>query len=145
MYILKPTLNYGFFFLTILPVMTALKYFSKKKVVPIDERIECPGFKEALHIKIVKVSYNIIICTDSLSSILALQRACVTSGFVNKTKVDFLKAKHLVGLSWVKAHVGNEVNDLADEQAKLATIIGEDYTTSESHNHSSKENLKNTL
>ncbi|GBM98278.1 hypothetical protein AVEN_136176-1, partial [Araneus ventricosus] len=31
-------------FLTILPVMTALKGFSKKKVVPIDERIECPGF-----------------------------------------------------------------------------------------------------
>ncbi|GBM67853.1 hypothetical protein AVEN_127536-1 [Araneus ventricosus] len=55
------------------------------------------------------------------------ERACVTSGFVNKAKVDFLKAKHLVGLSWVKAHVGNEVNDLADEHAKLATIIGEDH------------------
>ncbi|GBN16353.1 hypothetical protein AVEN_181108-1, partial [Araneus ventricosus] len=44
MKILKPTLNYGLLFLTILPVMAALKCFSKKKVVPIDERIECPGF-----------------------------------------------------------------------------------------------------
>ncbi|GBN16355.1 hypothetical protein AVEN_181110-1 [Araneus ventricosus] len=127
MNIFKPTLNYGLLFTTIVPAMTGLKYLSKKKLFPTDERIEFPGFKEALHIKIVKVSYNIIIYTDSLSSILALQRACLRSGFVNKAKVDFLKAKHLVGLSWVKARVGNEGNDLADQQAKLSTIIGEDY------------------
>ncbi|GBO07704.1 hypothetical protein AVEN_102079-1 [Araneus ventricosus] len=76
--------------------------------------------------KIVKVSYNTNIYNDSLSSILALQRACSRSGFVNKDKVDFLKAKHLVDLSWVEAHVGNESNDMADQHAKLATIIGED-------------------
>ncbi|GBM67856.1 hypothetical protein AVEN_127538-1 [Araneus ventricosus] len=63
---------------------------------------------------------------DSLSSILALQRACSRCGFVNKAKVDFLKAKHLVGLFWVKARVGNEGNDLAEQHA-LPTIIGEDY------------------
>ncbi|GBM99600.1 hypothetical protein AVEN_99697-1 [Araneus ventricosus] len=127
MNIFKPTLNYGLLFLTIVPAMTGLKYLSKKKLFPTDERLECPGFKEALHIKIVKVSYNINIYTDSLSSILALQTACLRSGFVNKTKVDFLKAKHLVDLSWVKAHAGNVGNDLADQQAKLAIIIGEDY------------------
>ncbi|GBM33222.1 hypothetical protein AVEN_28215-1 [Araneus ventricosus] len=35
------------------------------------------------------------------------------------------KAKNMVGLSWVKAHVGIPGNELADQQAKLAiTSVG---------------------
>ncbi|GBN35783.1 hypothetical protein AVEN_79535-1 [Araneus ventricosus] len=66
--------------------------------------------------------------TDSLSSMLALQSASSRSNFVNKAKNDLYKAKNLVGLSWVKAHVGIQGNELADQQAKLATTTGEELS-----------------
>ncbi|GBO24006.1 hypothetical protein AVEN_204144-1 [Araneus ventricosus] len=48
---------------------------------------------------------TINIYTDSLSSIAALKSASSRSGFVNSIKKDLSQLKHLVGLSWVKAHI----------------------------------------
>ncbi|GBN70217.1 hypothetical protein AVEN_271441-1 [Araneus ventricosus] len=69
---------------------------------------------------------TINIYTDSLSSIAALKSASSRSGFVNNIKKDLSQLKHLVGLSWVKAHIGIQGNELADQQAKLATTTGID-------------------
>ncbi|GBN43178.1 Putative protein in type-1 retrotransposable element R1DM [Araneus ventricosus] len=69
---------------------------------------------------------SINIHTDSLSSIAAIKSASARSSFVNNIKQDLVKIKHLVGLSWVKAHVGIQGNELADQQAKLATTTGVD-------------------
>ncbi|GBM43866.1 hypothetical protein AVEN_256738-1 [Araneus ventricosus] len=69
---------------------------------------------------------SINIHTDSLSSIAAIKSASTRSSFVNNIKQDLVKIKHLVGLSWVKAHVGIQGNKLADQQAKLATTTGVD-------------------
>ncbi|GBO15902.1 hypothetical protein AVEN_98154-1 [Araneus ventricosus] len=76
----------------------------------------------------VSENSKINLYTDSLSSILALQSASSRTNFVNKAKTDLFKAKNLVGLSWVKAHVGIQGNELADQQAKLATITGEELS-----------------
>ncbi|GBN96047.1 hypothetical protein AVEN_14124-1 [Araneus ventricosus] len=76
----------------------------------------------------VSENSKINLYTDSLSSILALQSASSRSNFVNKDKTDIFKAKNLVGLSWVKAHVGIQGNELADQQAKLATTTGEELS-----------------
>ncbi|GBN53833.1 hypothetical protein AVEN_179728-1 [Araneus ventricosus] len=69
---------------------------------------------------------TINIHTDSLSSIAALKSASARSGFANNIKKDLFQRKHLVGLSWVKAHIGIQGNELADQQAKLATTTGVD-------------------
>ncbi|GBN14594.1 Putative protein in type-1 retrotransposable element R1DM [Araneus ventricosus] len=69
---------------------------------------------------------SINIHTDSLSSIAAIKSASARSSFVNNIKQDLVKIKHLVGLSWIKAHVGIQGNELADQQAKLATTTGVD-------------------
>ncbi|GBM16032.1 hypothetical protein AVEN_108616-1 [Araneus ventricosus] len=69
-------------------------------------------------------NYKINIHTDSLSSILAIQSANSRSGFVYSVKQDIFKARHLVGLSWVKAHVGIPGNEWADQQAKSAINLG---------------------
>nr|GBO31944.1 hypothetical protein AVEN_141718-1 [Araneus ventricosus] len=69
---------------------------------------------------------TINIHTDSLSSISALKSASARYGFVNNIKKDLFQLKHLVGLSWVKAHIGIQDNELADQQAKLATTTGVD-------------------
>ncbi|GBL73961.1 hypothetical protein AVEN_26178-1, partial [Araneus ventricosus] len=69
---------------------------------------------------------SINIHTDSLSSIAAIKSASARSSFVNNIKQDLVKIEHLVGLSWVKVHVGIQGNELADQQAKLATTTGVD-------------------
>ncbi|GBM71368.1 hypothetical protein AVEN_4670-1 [Araneus ventricosus] len=69
-------------------------------------------------------NYKINIHTDSLSSILAIQSANSRSEFVYSVKQDIFKARHLVGLSWVKAHVGIPGNEWADQQAKSAINLG---------------------
>ncbi|GBL86289.1 hypothetical protein AVEN_187265-1 [Araneus ventricosus] len=54
----------------------------------------------------VKEKVKVNINTDSLSSISAINNANARSGFINKVKPNIFKAKNMVGLSWVKAHVG---------------------------------------
>ncbi|GBL83728.1 Retrovirus-related Pol polyprotein from type-1 retrotransposable element R1 [Araneus ventricosus] len=72
--------------------------------------------------------FKINVFTDSLSSIMALKSAHSRSKFVNSVKQDLFRAKGLVGLSWVKAHVGIPGNEWADQQAKRAITTGEELT-----------------
>ncbi|GBN58384.1 Putative protein in type-1 retrotransposable element R1DM [Araneus ventricosus] len=74
----------------------------------------------------VSNNYKINIHTDSLSSIMALKSAGSKSKLVNSVKNDLHLANGLVGLSWVKAHVGIEGNELADQCAKQAITSGEE-------------------
>ncbi|GBN63531.1 hypothetical protein AVEN_76929-1 [Araneus ventricosus] len=78
---------------------------------------------------------SINIHTDSLSSIAAIKSASARSSFVNNIKQDLVKIKHLVGLSWVKAHVGIQENELADQKAKLATTTGVDTIIPAPHSY----------
>ncbi|GBM13953.1 hypothetical protein AVEN_136150-1 [Araneus ventricosus] len=55
---------------------------------------------------------------------MALKSAHSRSKFVNSVKQDLFRAKGLVGLSWVKAHVGIPGNEWADQQAKRAITTG---------------------
>ncbi|GBM47588.1 hypothetical protein AVEN_77028-1 [Araneus ventricosus] len=75
----------------------------------------------------VKEKVKVSIHTDSLSSISAVNSANTRSEIVNKVKSNIFKAKNMVGLSWVKAHVGIPGNELADQQAKLAITSGEKF------------------
>ncbi|GBM85742.1 hypothetical protein AVEN_232238-1 [Araneus ventricosus] len=63
-------------------------------------------------------NYRINIYTDSLSH--------SRSAFVNNVKHDLALAENLVGLSWVKAHVGIRGNEVADQNAKQAISSGEE-------------------
>ncbi|GBM28058.1 Putative protein in type-1 retrotransposable element R1DM [Araneus ventricosus] len=74
----------------------------------------------------VSNNYKVNIHTDSLSSIMALKSAGSRSSFVNSAKKDIYLANNLVGLSWVKAHIGIEGNELADQFAKQALSTGEE-------------------
>ncbi|GBM01274.1 Putative protein in type-1 retrotransposable element R1DM [Araneus ventricosus] len=74
----------------------------------------------------VKEKVKVNIHTDSLSSISAINSANTRSEFVNKVKSNIFKAKNMLGLSWVKAHVGIPRNELADQQAKLVMTSGEE-------------------
>ncbi|GBN75906.1 hypothetical protein AVEN_256659-1 [Araneus ventricosus] len=71
-------------------------------------------------------NFKINIHSDSLSSIMALKSASSRSKFVNTVKKDLHAANNQVGLSWVKAHVGIEGNELADQFAKQAISTGEE-------------------
>ncbi|GBM01233.1 hypothetical protein AVEN_253628-1 [Araneus ventricosus] len=68
---------------------------------------------------------KINIYTDSRSSIEALKSYRSRSKFVISIKIKFCLKEGLVGLAWVKAHVGIPGNDLADHFAKLASVEGE--------------------
>ncbi|GBM41070.1 hypothetical protein AVEN_180970-1 [Araneus ventricosus] len=67
---------------------------------------------------------TINIYTDSLSSIAALKSASARSGSLNNIKQDLSYLKHLVEVSWFKALIGIQGNELTDQQAKLATTTG---------------------
>ncbi|GBN01332.1 hypothetical protein AVEN_174300-1 [Araneus ventricosus] len=82
--------------------------------------------------------------TDGLSSISAINSSNTRSEFVNKVKSDIFKAKNMVGLSWVKAHVGIPGNELADQQAKLAITSGEKLFIPAPYSHL-KRLLKNYI
>ncbi|GBN07339.1 hypothetical protein AVEN_36075-1 [Araneus ventricosus] len=83
----------------------------------------------------VKEKVKVNIHTDSLSSISVINSANTRSEFVNKVKSNIFKAKNMVGLSWVKAHVGIPGNELADQQAKLAITSGEKFVIPAPHSH----------
>ncbi|GBN39971.1 hypothetical protein AVEN_197808-1 [Araneus ventricosus] len=68
---------------------------------------------------------KINIYTDSRSSIKALKSCGSRSKFVISIKNKFFLAEGLVGLVWVKAHVGIPGNELANHFAKLASVEGE--------------------
>ncbi|GBL91758.1 hypothetical protein AVEN_71394-1 [Araneus ventricosus] len=55
---------------------------------------------------------------------MALKSASYRSSFVISAKNDLSAVKGLVGLSWVKAHVGIQGNEWADQQAKSAISTG---------------------
>ena len=67
------------------------------------------------------------IFTDSQATLLALNSADVTSKLVLQTKLalnDLAKKTRRVTVVWIKAHVGHEGNELADELAKEGTVLG---------------------
>ncbi|GBN64552.1 hypothetical protein AVEN_202584-1, partial [Araneus ventricosus] len=92
----------------------------------------------------VKQKVKVIIHTDNLSSISAFNSANTRSEFVNKVKSNIFKAKNMVDLSWVKAHVGIPGNELADQQAKLAITSGEELFIPAPYSHL-KYLLKNCI
>ncbi|GBO34673.1 hypothetical protein AVEN_136781-1 [Araneus ventricosus] len=83
----------------------------------------------------VKEKVKLNIHTDSLPSIPAINSANTRSEFVNKVKSNIFKAKNMVGLSWVKAHVGIPGSELADQQAKLAITSGEKFVIPAPYSH----------
>ncbi|GBM37806.1 hypothetical protein AVEN_84517-1 [Araneus ventricosus] len=52
-----------------------------------------------------------------------------------KIKNHSIKANNMVGLSWVKVHVGIPGNELADQQAKLAITSGEELFIPAPYSH----------
>ncbi|GBM18465.1 hypothetical protein AVEN_66824-1 [Araneus ventricosus] len=69
---------------------------------------------------------SINIHTDSRSSIEALRSARPRSVFLISVKKNFYVPGDLVGLDWVKAHIGDPGNELAERHAKLAALEGEE-------------------
>ncbi|GBM53610.1 hypothetical protein AVEN_105496-1 [Araneus ventricosus] len=75
---------------------------------------------------------------------MALKSASSRSRFVTTAKKDLHTAKHLVSLSWVKAHIGIQGNELADQHAKLAISTGEELVIPAPRSFKT-ENLKITF
>ncbi|GBL62621.1 hypothetical protein AVEN_179691-1 [Araneus ventricosus] len=71
---------------------------------------------------------SINIHTDSRSSIETLRSARPRSAFVISVKKNFYIVGDLVGLDWVKTHVGDTGNELEDRHSKLATLEGEELS-----------------
>ncbi|GBN33691.1 hypothetical protein AVEN_78307-1 [Araneus ventricosus] len=73
----------------------------------------------------VENNTKINIFTDRKSSIDALKIHGTKSNYVNSIKNKLRFSERLVGLTWVEAHAGIPVNELADQFEKLATSNGE--------------------
>jgi len=70
---------------------------------------------ESLHLQ------NAVILTDSKSALQALKRW----ENPNKTQSLLLNLSHLaIDLQWIPAHCGIEGNEIADNLAKLASLMG---------------------
>ncbi|GBM93753.1 hypothetical protein AVEN_51603-1 [Araneus ventricosus] len=104
------------------------------KIIFTNLKVAIPLFESLFELAAIHCAANwaasknasINIHTDSLSLIAAIKSASARSSIVNNIKQDLVKIKYLVGLSWVKAHVGIQWNELADQQAKFATTSGVD-------------------
>ncbi|GBL80067.1 hypothetical protein AVEN_29078-1 [Araneus ventricosus] len=76
-------------------------------------------------IGLLKIKRKSTFNTDSRSFIETLKSYGSRFKFVISIKNTFCLVEGLVGLAWVKAHVGIPGNELADHFAKLANVEGE--------------------
>ena len=83
----------------------------------------------ALHAILETDHQNVIICTDSLSSLQAIQSGYSKSrpellNKINKAIRDLEQANKVVKLVWVPSHIGLKGNEMADKEAKQASLNG---------------------
>lgn len=83
---------------------------------------------------------NILICTDSLSTIYAIQNINNTTPIIEEIRDNLITNKHRLKIIWVPGHAGISGNEQADKAAKSATT--EPLITFYTHN---KKDLKNKL
>ncbi|GBM10120.1 hypothetical protein AVEN_92935-1 [Araneus ventricosus] len=67
---------------------------------------------------------KIKVFSDSKSSIEAIRSPKVKSNFVSLVKKNLYNAKDPVSFVWVKAHAGNQGNQLADTLKKIILLVG---------------------
>lgn len=73
-----------------------------------------------------KADIKYIICTDSLSSILAIQNTSYDSHLINQIRNLCIQHYNKIKIMWVPSHVGilgNEYADLAAEEAKRRPLL----------------------